>query len=144
MEGDLAAVPRFELDLEARGSLKPGQPVQIAVNVRSDLPTQEAEIALILPEVAAAHEAEQHRGNRDIIELPINVLLPAEFSERASLEQGQTWSKQVSVRIEEPGYYMVVATAHAPSEESLTEEGQWIDNFESKEIWLWIDENGGA
>jgi hypothetical protein len=50
---DLQATPRFKATIDAKGSLKPGQPMHLSLNVRANLPTKSAQIKLFLPEVHA-------------------------------------------------------------------------------------------
>lgn len=37
---DLKAVSRFDANIQANGTFKPGEPIQIVINVRAKLPTE--------------------------------------------------------------------------------------------------------
>lgn len=50
---DLKAVPRFHINIQVKGALKPGEPIQISASVQADLRTKNAKIRLFLPEIHA-------------------------------------------------------------------------------------------
>lgn len=52
-KGDLKAVPRFHTNIQTKGTLTPGEPIQLVVNVRANLPTQNAKVRLFLPGIHA-------------------------------------------------------------------------------------------
>lgn len=63
---DIAIEPRFELELDVNGALKPGHPIHFTVRGSARFATQDAEVRLILPEVAAAE-----RSSWELIEVPV-------------------------------------------------------------------------
>lgn len=132
------SLARFNVDVQASGSFQPGKPIQLTVTARANLATRDAEVRLILPEVAAAR-----LSSWETVEVPVEVPLPAEATQRSSLVRGQTVRQQTSVTIPKPGYYMVVASVLQRSDEPPTENGQLVQNVAHEVIWLWIDENGG-
>lgn len=136
---EVPEVTRFELGLQAQGSLKPGKPVQITVKVYSALPTKQANLKLFLPAVAALQNSQ---GSRQPV-LPRGKPIPTQGSWSQGIGQGQSLQRQTTIRIKEPGYYQVIASAIAESDEALTEDGQRIRNSTTRDLWLWIDEDGG-
>lgn len=140
---DLAVARRFDLDLNVSGSLKQGEPLNIKLKVRNMLDAEKVEIKLLLPEAALARKAKQRYGSSKTIAVPIGEPLPSELAVEGRIENGQHLMRTAKVQIAEPGYYRMLATAHAPDGASVTDGGRWIDNFDSKTLWLWIDEDGG-
>lgn len=47
-------IPRFEIDLDVMGSLRPGDPIELAFSVRAMLQTAEVQVSIVAPEVEAA------------------------------------------------------------------------------------------
>lgn len=134
----LRAIPRYVVDLAAAGSLRPGQPVHLTATVDGKLPTNDVEIRIFLPEVAAAQQS-----GWDAVRVPRNTELTPQARARRSLGRGQRTHLSASVTIPEPGYYMALASVIQKSAEPLMEGGEYVQNVIHKEIWLWIDEKGG-
>lgn len=134
----LRAVPRYVVDLDAAGSLRPGQPLHLTATVDGRLPTEEVEIRIFLPEVAAAEQS-----GWDVVRVPRNTEFAPQARSRRSLGRGQRTHVSANVIIREPGYYMALASVVQKSGEPLINEGGYVQNVIHKEIWLWIDENGG-
>lgn len=135
----LPAAMRFKLNLRAEGSFKPGEIVQISVKALSNLPTKQAELKLILPEVAALQES---KGQGRAV-LSRSKPIPTHGSWNRDLGQGQSFQRKVALQIEQPGYYQVIASAVAEAEEVETDDGRRVKNSSTRDIWLWIDEEGG-
>lgn len=134
----LRAIPRYVVDLDASGSLRPGQPVHLTATIDGKLPTRDVEIRILLPEVAAAEQS-----GWDVVRLSPNAELIPQARSRRSLGRGERTHVSAKVTIPEPGYYMALATVVQKSGEPLVEGGTYVQNVIHKEIWLWIDENGG-
>jgi hypothetical protein len=79
----LKAIPRYVVDLDAAGSLRPGQPVHLTATVDGKLPTEEVEIRIFLPEVAAAE-----RSGWEVVRVPRNNELAPQARSRRSLGAG--------------------------------------------------------
>lgn len=139
----LASIQRFDLDVNVEGDLTPNSPTRITLNVRAHVPTEKADIKLLLPEIHAARAAEARYGHRQVIDLPIGTPLPPSLHEEASIAEGETVRLSHLVNIKEPGYYMLAAVVRAPEEEVMTRDGRMIDNADREYLWLWIDEDGG-
>jgi hypothetical protein len=135
-----ASMDRFGVEVRAAGAFRPGEPVQITVVSRANLRTSDAEIRLVLPEVAAARESSWERPR-----LPVDRPATPELSERAAMARGQTITRTVSVTVPRPGYYQVVATTAQRSEREDDEPPASGNdqNVAHDEIWLWIAESGG-
>jgi hypothetical protein len=129
---------RFEIGIDARGSLKPGHPIHLTVTGRANYATNDAEIRLTLPELAAA----KHSGWQ-VVELPLNHRPAAELVLRQGFISGETFRGQAMVAFPEAGYYYVVATAQQLSDDHDFDQGAIVGTGAARGIWLWIDEHGG-
>lgn len=136
---DMVVDPRFELDLEVDGSLKPGHPIHFTVHGRARYATHDAEVRLVLPEVAAAE-----RSSWDAIEIPVGESISPHLSTRKAFGEGETFRERATVTIPEPGYYFVLATIIQHSDDvNVSAEGHAVGTGAGREMWLWIDEHGG-
>jgi hypothetical protein len=137
----IATRPRFQLELQAAGSLRPGQPVQLTLTATGVANTPDAEIELILPEVASARESgwenyQPLRGRR----------IPAAASHRGALSTGARTVIQEQVTFPEPGYYSVWASARVRDADSIpdVENGELLLDQAHTVLYLLIDEQGGG
>lgn len=137
----LKHVDRLTNDVEVRGPLKPGQPVKITLTATSHLQTKEVRARLYLPELSVLRRGPDPSGRPAVF--PVGEKLPAAAKFNRGMGKGQSIRRQVTIRPEKSGYYMVSAAVWAPDAEQLTEEGVPIDNTTSKEFWIWISKDGG-
>jgi hypothetical protein len=136
---DMVIEPRFEIDVDVEGALKPGHPIHLTVRGSAHFATRDAEVRLILPEVAAAK-----RSSWDLIEIPVGEELPPQLYMRKGFSTGESFRERATVTIPEPGYYYVLATVLQRSDDSqVSGEGYVIGSGASRDMWLWIDEQGG-
>ncbi len=136
---DLVIEPRFEIEVEVNGVLKPGRPIHLTVRGSARYATEDAEVRLLLPEVAAAE-----RSSWELIEIPVGEDLSPQFRMRKGLAAGETFRERATVTIPEPGYYYVLATVLQHSDDPrINSEGHVIGTGAGREMWLWIDEHGG-
>lgn len=114
---EMVIEPRFEIDLEIDGPLKPGHPIHLTVRGGARFATQDAEVRLILPEVAAAE-----RSSWELIEIPVGEDLPPHLRIRKGFAAGETFRERATVTIPEPGYYYVLATVlqHSDGQNGIT------------------------
>ena len=124
-----------KLDIQVKGPLTPGSNVHLSVEARGDLPAEQTHLRLTLPELSAL--------NIKKAQLTTGKPLPAQGSWRQAVGSGQTLQRQTTTRINEPGYYQVIASASAENAELQTESGEWIKNTASRSIWLWVSDAGG-
>lgn len=136
---DLNPTSRFSIELRAAGRLVPNAPIALHTNVVANLKTEDAEIAIWLPEVAAARLSGWGKGYR----VPAGEALPREGVWQASMGRGQRQQHQAVIRIPEPGYYRVVASAFGRTSGSQEPAKHAVQDFSQKELWLWIDSGGG-
>lgn len=129
---------RFEIGIDIHGSLKPGHPIHLTLTGRANYATDDAEIRLTLPELAAA----KHSGWQ-IVELPLNHRPAAELVLRQRFGAGEAFRGQATVVFPEAGYYYVVATAQQLSDDHDFDEGAIVGTGAARGLWLWIDERGG-
>ena len=140
-ETGIRVIDRFDIDLSAHGPLRPGQPIRVSARVTAGLPTAGARIDLTLPDL----EVERHirkSGRRPAA----GVRLDAAAEWEGSLRAQQAIEVGTVITIPEPGYYRVVATASAPGAERFHEPGAGpaIRDVAVEELWLLVDEKGGA
>lgn len=135
---DFVIHPRFALELDVEGALKPGHPIHLTVRGEAFFPTQDAEIRLTLPEVAAAE-----RSTWEVVELPLNEDLPPHLRTRQGFAAGERFRERATVTIPEPGYYNVTATVIQHSDDWRTDGGRLVGTGAGQSLWLWIDERGG-
>lgn len=136
---DMVVDPRFEIDVDVGGALKPGHPIHFTVRGTARHATGDAEVRLVLPELAAAE-----RSSWELIEIPVGEDLAPHFRMRKSFAAGETFRERATVTIPEPGYYFVLATVVQHSDDSpANEQGHVIGRGAGREMWLWIDEHGG-
>src|SRR5687768_15695775 len=88
------AVARFGIDVRASGSFRPGQPIQITVNARGNLRTSDAEVRLVLPEVAALRT-----GGGERLQVNPGQAPAADLKERMSLGRGQAVTRTANITI---------------------------------------------
>lgn len=136
---DLVITPRFTMDVDVDGPLKPGRPIHLTVRGSALFATQDAEVRLTLPEVAAAE-----RSSWELVEVPLGGDVPPHFRMRKPFTAGEDFRERATVTIPEPGYYYVLATVIQHSDDPRVDaRGQFIGSGASRELWLWIDEHGG-
>ncbi len=136
---DLVIEPRFDLDVDVTGTLKPGHPIHFTVRGSARYATQDAEVRLILPEVAAAE-----RSGWGLVEIPVGKEIAPHFRMRRGFAGGERFRERATVTIPEPGYYFVQATVQQRSHDlEVSGDGHVIGTGAGKEMWLWIDERGG-
>lgn len=136
-----AAADRFAVQLRASGSFRPGEPVQITVTGRANLRTSDAQVRLVLPEVAAARESGWNGFH-----LPMDHPLTPELAERSAMSHGQSLTRTANVVIPRPGYYQVVASllrGSAAGDDERPARGELDQDVAHAELWLWISESGG-
>jgi hypothetical protein len=135
--GEFPIQHRFDLDLTAAGSLKPGRPVVLSVAGRARFATRAARVRVFLPEVAAGED-----GGWEVVELPTGAVRP-HLDTRLALSRGETFRDQVAVTIPEAGYYYVRASVDQLSDDRAADGLQMIGDTEARSFWMWIDERGG-
>gem|GEM_PF-2958082 len=136
---DLVIEPRFEIQVDVDGALKPGHPIHLTVRGSARFATEDAEVRLTLPEVAAAE-----RSSWDLVEIPVGEDLPSHYRVRKEFAAGERFRERATVTIPEPGYYYVLATVIQHSEDPRVDgRGHVIGTGAGHEMWLWIDEHGG-
>ena len=136
-----ASMNRFEVQVRASGSFRPGQPIQITVTGKANLRTSDAVVQLVLPEAAAARRAGWTR-----MEYGPEGEAEAEFADRQPMARGQSLTRTANVTIPRPGYYQVVASIIQRSPDAGDErpaDGDLVQNVAHDEIWIWIAESGG-
>lgn len=130
---------RFDLDVGVVGPVRPGSPIEIMTSVRANLPTPDAELKIVLPEVEAARMSEWGPGFR----VPVGVHLPPLARRQISLTAGQVLRENAIIIIPAPGYYRVVVTARSVSDDPAVMDGRPVNNLAVREVWLWLDPMGG-
>lgn len=136
---DLVIEPRFDIGVDVDGALKPGRPIHLTVSGQARHDTDDAEIQLLLPELAAAE-----RSGWELIDIPVGEDLPPQLRRRKSFNAGERFRERVTVTFPEPGYYYVLATVLQHSDDPRADaDGRIIGSGAGRELWLWVDEHGG-
>jgi len=141
---DLEVVPRYSLDLEVKGNIELGTPVQIITRAKVNLPTRgQTELKLGMPEITAMTNAIDKHGNASKIEIAIGKPLHAKLEKASNLDKGQSIQKKANVTINEAGYYSIYAIVKTDeNDENLLIDGKPVKNSVFKQLWLWIGKNG--
>lgn len=138
----VATAPRFQLDLQATGALRPGTPVQLMLTATGVAATPDAEIELVLPELASAEASGWTNNYR-----PLRTgALPAAARQRGALGRGARTVVQATVTFPVPGVYSVWASARARDADSIPDvdaEGRLLLDEAHTVVYLVVDENGG-
>jgi len=98
----------------------------ITLTAMSHLQTGSVKARLYLPELSVLRRGSDSTGRPEV--LPVGEKLPAAAKFNRGMGKGQSVRKQVTVRPEKPGYYMVSAAVWAPGAEHVTRDGVPIDN----------------
>ena len=142
---EFPVINRFDLDIEIDQSISSEQSGYVKVTAKSKFASEKTELVIIMPEIDAMEKAMQTYGNTNMVEIPVDQKLPSEREEISSLGTGQYLSKTMELAIQEPGYYSIYATIRLKSTENpetYLKEGKYIRNSTSKNLWLWVDEEG--
>lgn len=130
-------VPRFGVNLEATGSFRPGQPIQITMTAEALIPSQDARIEIVLPEEASA----RMRGGYDDFRHERGTRLPAAAARTVSLGQGGRAVERYTVTFPQPGYYTVWGSAR--SDEVAVVDSGVVQNEAHDGLFIYVDEQGG-
>ena len=130
-------VPRFAVNLEATGSFRPGQPIQITVTAEALIATQDARVEIVLPEEASA----RMRGGYDNFRRERETTLPAAASRSLSMGRGERVVERYTVTFPRPGYYSVWGSAR--SDETAVVDSGIVQNESHKGLFIYVDEQGG-
>lgn len=134
------ALQLFALDSRAEGAFRPGEPVRIVTEVRSRLPVDTAEVAVVLPEVA---EARASGWAEDFRRFPAGVRFPAADSVVGPVRPERPVRLETVVTIPAPGYYQVLASARVRTAGPAIEGRVPVQDVAHRGSWLWIGEQGG-
>lgn len=136
--GGLMPEPRFSLEIEAAGSFRPGNPVHLTLIATANYATREADLRLILPEVAGAE-----RTGWEFVDVPLGEEPVPHLQERRGLAAGERVRLRTNVTIETPGYYSVLAHAQQLSDDNGTDRGATVTESSVRELWIWVAERDG-
>lgn len=131
---------RFELELTASGTLRPGEPIEISVGARALLPTSSAELRIHVPEMELADLS----GWGDAFRYDSSGPVPPVLSTvRSQLARDQRMADRTQVTPLVAGYYRVVATLTPTEPAARVFAGLNVQNQAVAEIWLLVTETGG-
>jgi hypothetical protein len=129
------------VDVQAAGAFRPGQPIQLVVTGNANLGTGDAELRVVLPEVAAARAS-----SWDQVLIPVGEPMTPEVSVRGGMGRGTSVQRTATVTIPRPGYYRVVASVQHRDPlgtDEWSSDERLVQDVAHKTLWLWIDEKGG-
>lgn len=124
-------VRRVDLDFEAAGSFRPGQPVNIISIARGRRAAADMEFSLVVL------DEETQPGSPP----PVREVQQS----RGAMGRGAERRLNAALTFAKPGIYRVVASARsrAPENETRTPGDSIVGNFSSQTLYLYIGENGG-
>ncbi|HEU4559704.1 MAG TPA: hypothetical protein VFS20_17760 [Longimicrobium sp.] len=133
-EGATSVAPfvrRVELDVNAAGSFRPGQPITVTGIARGRRAAQSTDFNLVVLDEETAP------GN------PPPVRQVQEF--RGAMGRGAEQRLVATLTFAKPGLYRVVASSRSqpPADENLAPADSVVGDFSSETLYLLIDENGG-
>jgi len=125
-------IRRVELDFQAVGSFRPGQPVTITAIARGRRAAQDVDFNVVVL------DEEMQPGSSTP---PVRQVQAA----RGGMGHGQERRLSATLTFARPGLYRVVASARSqpPTNETLAAADSVVGNFSSETLYLLIDENGG-
>lgn len=137
-EADLDVLRRFDIELQALGSLRSGEPIRLVATIRANVPTSEAQLTLAAPEIGAAELSAWNSEYR----LPQNGVVPALQTVKLPLGRGQAQRIEAMLTFPQPGYYRISASALAGPKELTTIDGVPVQGHAVRELWLLVNDNG--
>jgi hypothetical protein len=136
---DLAAAVRFDLDLKVGGSLKPGEPIHLLIRGRALYQTNQAEVMLVLPEVAAAEQSSWRR-----VVVPLGRRARPHLDVVRTFRAGEEFHERSDISIPVAGYYHIYAFVRQLSSDRESDPPGLIADQAGRDLWLWVDEHGGT
>ena len=130
----------FEVGVRASGSMQPGKPIQVHVDVRANLPVADAEVVVATPDLDRPRAS---TWNPRFSPSP-GQKVAKRLSRRSALARGGAMREAVQLTIPAPGYYRVTvsAVAHSPLPVFVDDTLRVVSNIH-REIWLRVDRRGG-
>lgn len=137
---ELRILRAFEVGVRASGSMQPGKPIQVHVDVRANLPVADAEVVLATPDLDRPRAS---TWNPRFSPAP-GQKVAKRLSRRGAMGRGTGMQEAVQLTIPAPGYYRVTvsAVAHSPLPAFVDDTLRVVDNIH-REIWLRVDRRGG-
>ena len=136
----MPSVDRFSVSIQTRGSFRPGEPIHISVDARSELAGM-MEVELVLPEVELAKASSWNEG----FSYRSNGRIPPAISRvRSHVSQDTRIREETTVIIPAAGLYRAIAVVKAGDTPDLLNRGRWVRNTAVAEVWLHIAETGGG
>lgn len=133
-------IAKFDLEVEALGNLVPRQPIQVRAMATNRFSASDPQIYIVFPEIEAARMSGWDSNYR----LPSRQRLARRgVRPLARSPQSQT-ETTASIVAERPGYYRAVVTAKdVGAQPNLDARGRYVLSTTHREVWLWINEDGG-
>lgn len=128
---------RFDLEVEATGPFKPGHPIHLTLKAKANFATEDGEVRLTLPEVAAAEDG----GWSEVVVMPTDGESRPHVRVRKQFAPGDAVREKAVLTVPEPGYYYMIATGYSHPTSDLAP--IVAGDVSRRDYWLWIDERGG-
>lgn len=143
-EGGIIHEPRilraFEVGVRASGSMQPGKPILVHVDVRANLPVGDAEVVVATPDL----DRPQASTWNPRFSPAAGQKVAKRLSRRTAMARGGGMQEAVQLTVPAPGYYRVTvsAVAHSPLPSFVDDTLRVVKNIH-REIWLRVDRRGG-
>lgn len=134
------ALMLFEVESNVQGRVRAGEPIRIVTEVQARLPVDTAEIAVVMPEVAAARAS---GWAEEFEHFPVGVRYPAVDSAITPMHRERPVRLETTVTIPRPGYYQVVVSARVRTLDPEVRSSTPLQDVAHRSFWLWVDETGG-
>jgi len=133
-----AARKWFDITIDADGTLKPDQNIDLTITYEAIFATPDAEISVLLPEV---ENAKLSAWDEDY-KVRTGTRLPVKLESNSAFSAGGAVTQSVDFAVEEPGIYSVIASAKS-TKLRADETTALVQPVVHEILWLVIDEAGG-
>lgn len=121
--------PRFSLQLQIGGPLRPGMPLEVTTRANAHLSSKNVVLRVLVLDEAPGDHPDAPQGVRTLAEW------------RGNLERGASESMLRTVSFSRPGYYRIAAAVSGSDPADLSPDS--VVNAAFQTLYVYIDESGG-
>jgi len=140
LDDQLRVASRFTLDIDAKGTFRPGDPVTLTVRVGAPHGAGHASVAIAAPELTIAEKSGWQAG----FQVPEGLAIAPVAQWSSGIARGGSITRTVVLNPVSAGYYRVVIRAADLDHDVTFENGEAISGIAVAERWLLISDGGGA
>ena len=134
----MAARKWFDITIDADGTLKPDQKIDLTITYEAIFATTDADISVMLPEV---ENAKLSAWDEDY-KVRTGTRLPVKLESNSAFSAGGAVTQSVDFSVEEPGIYSVIASAKSKKVRA-DETTALVQPVVHEILWLLVDETDG-